>query len=64
MVRMINRLTGTPMLVADDRVDKYLAKGHKLADEKPEKKAPKKTEKKAEKKPAAKKATKKTTKKK
>lgn len=60
MVRMINRLTGTPMLVAEDRVDKYLAKGHKLADEKPEKKAPKK----AEKKPAAKKATKKTTKKK
>ena len=41
MVKFINWLTGTEMYVAEDRVDEYLAKGHKLALEKVEvKKAP------------------------
>ena len=31
MVAFINTLTGTDMLVADDRVEEYLAAGHKLA---------------------------------
>lgn len=31
MVKFINRLTGTEMWVADDRLDEYLAAGHKLA---------------------------------
>lgn len=42
---MVNGLLGTLMWVADDRVDEYLAAGHKLADEKPkaeEKPKPKK----------------------
>lgn len=30
-VEMINALTGTLMTVADERVDKYLAAGHRLA---------------------------------
>jgi len=29
MIALINRVTGTLMWVADDRVDKYLAAGHK-----------------------------------
>jgi hypothetical protein len=32
MVRFINKLTGTDMWVADDRVEEYKAAGHKLAD--------------------------------
>lgn len=32
MIKLINRVTGTEMWVADDRLDEYLAKGHKLAD--------------------------------
>ncbi len=41
MVKFINWLTGTEMYVAEDRVDEYLARGHKLALEKVEvKKAP------------------------
>lgn len=31
MIKFINALTGTEMLVADDRKDEYLAAGHKLA---------------------------------
>ena len=32
MVKMINRITGTPMWVSDDRVADYLSAGHKKAD--------------------------------
>lgn len=28
MIKMINRITGTEMLVADDRLDEYVAAGH------------------------------------
>lgn len=31
MVKLINRLTGTEMWVAEARLDEYLAAGHKLA---------------------------------
>lgn len=31
MVKIINRRSGSIMLVADDRVNEYLAAGHKLA---------------------------------
>lgn len=31
MIKLINRTTGTAMWVADNRVNDYLAKGHKLA---------------------------------
>lgn len=31
MTRFINRLTGTEMLVADDRKKEYIAAGHRLA---------------------------------
>ena len=31
MVRMINAHTGTVMWVHEDRLEKYLARGHKLA---------------------------------
>lgn len=33
MVRFINALTGTEMLVADDRKEEYIAAGHRLAAE-------------------------------
>ena len=38
MIKLINRLTGTEMWVTDDRLDEYLAAGHKPAasDESPE----------------------------
>lgn len=49
MVEMINRVMGTKMLVADDRVDSYLAAGHKLAASKPEPKPEKEPEKKPKK---------------
>jgi len=52
MVKMINALTGTVMLVADDRVKEYEKRGHKVVE------APKKEEE-PKKKPAAKKGTKK-----
>lgn len=43
MVKLINWLTGNPMYVAEDRLDEYLAAGHKLASvpakEKPKNKA-------------------------
>lgn len=41
MIKLINRVTGTEMWVADNRVEKYLAAGHKLAAEKAEKPAEK-----------------------
>lgn len=31
MVRLINRLTGSEMWVAEDRVEEYIAAGHKPA---------------------------------
>ena len=33
MIKLINRLTGTVMWVADERKEEYLAAGHKLAAE-------------------------------
>lgn len=45
MVKMINRHFGNEMLVADDRVEEYIAAGHTLAasatEKKPAKEAPK-----------------------
>lgn len=50
MVKMINALFGTEMWVSEDRVNEYLAAGHKLAVRepvtKPKKKSPKKAKKK------------------
>ncbi len=49
MVKLINRLTGTVMWVAEDRVEEYKAAGHKVAiaketpKPKPQKPAAKKT---------------------
>lgn len=37
---MINSVTGSKMTVADNRVDEYLAAGHKLAVDKPVEKKP------------------------
>ncbi len=34
MIKLINATTGTPMWVADERKDKYLRAGHRLALEK------------------------------
>lgn len=31
MIKFINALTGTEMLVADDRKEEYMAAGHRLA---------------------------------
>lgn len=36
MIRLINRVTGGDMWVAEERLDKYLAAGHKLAADLPE----------------------------
>jgi hypothetical protein len=33
MIKLINKTTGTPMWVADERVNEYLAAGHKSASE-------------------------------
>lgn len=33
MIKLINKMTNTPMWVADERKDEYLAAGHKLAAE-------------------------------
>lgn len=33
MIKLINKTTKTPMWVADERKDEYLAAGHKLAAE-------------------------------
>ena len=35
MTKMIDRATGVSMYVADNRVDEYLAAGHKLAADTP-----------------------------
>jgi len=44
MIRMMNGVTGTEMLIADNRLNEYLARGHKLAPmpgmNKPEKATP------------------------
>lgn len=48
-VRMVNRLTGTEMFVAENRVDEYLAAGHKLAAEPVKEPAKEKTAKKKKK---------------
>ena len=42
MIKLINRVTGTEMLIADNRLDEYLARGHKLVpvSDKPEKATP------------------------
>lgn len=54
MVKMLNKHFGNEMLVAEDRVEEYLAAGHKLAasesDAEPAKEAPKSKAKKAKKK--------------
>lgn len=43
MIKLINKVTNTPMWVADDRVEEYKAAGHKLAAEAtPTKEVPKK----------------------
>ena len=56
-VKIIHRITGTPMWVADVEVDKFLAAGHKLADQAPsEKPAKEEVEKVNEEKPEVKKA--------
>lgn len=34
MVKFVNKLTGSEMWVAKDRVEEYLAAGHKLAEKK------------------------------
>jgi len=43
MIKLINKHTNTPMWVADERKDEYLAAGHKLAAE-PRAKEPAKVE--------------------
>lgn len=50
MVKMINVLFGNEMYVSEDRVDEYLAAGHKLAVREPVVKAKKKSSKKTTKK--------------
>ena len=44
MIKLINRMTGTAMWVADSRLEEYLAKGHTLSpmpdNVKPEKATP------------------------
>lgn len=63
-VKIIHRTTGTPMWVADVEVDKFLAAGHKLADQAPSEKPAKEEVKKVdEEKPEVKKPPVKTKKK-
>lgn len=52
MVKMINKHFGNEMLVAEDRVEEYMAAGHKLAasDTKPAEEKPKSNPKKSAKK--------------
>ena len=52
MVKMINKLSGVEMLVAENRVEEYMAAGHKLAasDAKPAEEKPKSNSKKSAKK--------------
>ena len=49
-VKMINSLTGSEMLVSEDRVEEYKAAGHKVAAAAEEKKEPAKAKKKKSKK--------------
>ncbi len=49
MVEFINKLTGTTMWVAEDRVEEYKAAGHELAASTPEKPAKKPTKEKRKK---------------
>lgn len=35
MIKMIGKVAGVPMLVADDKVDKFLSAGYRLAEEEP-----------------------------
>lgn len=35
MIKMIGKAAGVPMLVADDKVDKFLSAGYRLAEEEP-----------------------------
>lgn len=63
-VKIVHRTTGTPMWVADVEVDKFLAAGHKLADQVPSEKPAKEEVKSVdEEKPEIKKAPVKTKKK-
>ena len=68
MIKLIHRTSGTPMWVADDRIDEYLEAGHKLASEicekEPEEEPKEEPEKEPEKKEAPKKQSKKSAKKK
>lgn len=64
MVKLVNRLTGGYMWVAEERLEEYKAAGYKLAADgssgKPAKQPEKKTDEKAAAKPAAKKPKAKT----
>ena len=64
MIKLIHRTSGTPMWVADDRIDEYLEAGHKLASEIYEKEPEEEPKEEPEKKEAPKKQPKKSSKKK
>lgn len=64
MIKLIHRTSGTPMWVADDRIDEYLEAGHKLASEICEKEPKEEPKEEPEKKEAPKKQPKKSAKKK
>jgi hypothetical protein len=64
MIKLIHRTSGTPMWVADDRIDEYLEAGHKLASEICEKEPEEEPKEEPEKKEAPKKQSKKSAKKK
>lgn len=51
MIKLINRVTGTPMMVHESRLEEYLARGHSIAPPPP----PPKTAQSAARKAAAKK---------
>lgn len=64
MIKLIHRTSGTPMWVADDRIDEYLEAGHKLASEICEKEPEEEPKEEPKKKEAPKKQSKKSAKKK
>lgn len=64
MIKLIHRTSGTPMWVADDRIDEYLEAGHKLASDICEKEPEEEPKEEPEKKEAPKKQPKKSAKKK
>lgn len=64
MIKLIHRTSGTPMWVADDRIDEYLEAGHMLASEICEKEPEEEPKEEPEKKEAPKKQPKKSAKKK